>query len=98
VERQDLPGVQPRLVPEELGEVPDPSPGGAIAERCAEDATGARGRSGEAEQQLDGRRLAGAVWPEQADEFAPPDGQAQPGERGRPAVRLDDAVELDHRV
>ena len=45
VEAEDLAGAQPRLVAEQLGQVADPPPGGAIAERRAEDATGAA-RSG----------------------------------------------------
>ena len=52
-------------------------------------------RSREAEQQLDGRRLAGAVRAEQTDQLAASDGQAEAVEGGRPPVRLGDAVEVD---
>ena len=96
VEREDLAGVQPGLVAEELGQVADPRPGRAVAERGAEDATAARRRPGEAEQELDRGRLAGAVGTEQPDDLATPDDQVEAGQGRRRSVRLDDAVELDH--
>ena len=95
VEGEHLAGVEPRLVAEELGQVADPCPGRAIAERGAEHASGPRGRPGEPEQELDRGRLARAVRSEEADQLAATDAQVEPVERGRPAERLDDAVELD---
>ena len=58
----------------------------AVAQRRAEDLPRAGGRADEAEQQLDGRRLAGAVGAEQTDQLAAADGQAEAFERGGPAV------------
>ena len=68
------------------------APRPAIAERRPEDLPRARRRADEPEQQLDGRRLAGAVRTEQPDQLAAADRQAEAFERGRPAVRLGDAV------
>ena len=96
MEREDLAGVQPGLVAEELGQVADPCPRGAVAERRAEHATAARRRPGHAEQELDRGRLAGAVGTEQPDDLATADDQVEPGQGRRRSVRLDDPVELDH--
>ena len=52
---------EPRLVAEQLREVADPPPRGAVAERRAQDRRRCRRSDGEAEQQLDRGRLAGAV-------------------------------------
>ncbi len=98
VQHEDLAGPQPRLVAEELREVADPPPCGPVAEGGAEDPTGARGRSREAQEQLDGRGLARAVGPEQPDELPATDREVNAVERDGRAVPLDDAAELDDRL
>ena len=98
VEVEDLAGPQPGLVAEELGEVADPPPDGAVAERRAEDRPGPRRRRGQPEQQLDGRRLARAVGPEEADELAAADGQVDAVEGDRASRSAWDVAELDHRL
>ena len=80
METQDFAGMEPRLVAELLGQVADGRPRPAVAQRRAEDLARAGARSHEAEQQLDGRGLAGAVRAEQADQLAASDGQAEPVE------------------
>ena len=95
MQREDLPGSQPGLVPEELGQVADPRADGSVPEGCSKHAPRTSGGSGQAQQQLDRRGLARTVRPEETDELAAPDGQAEPVECGRPAKGLDDPVELD---
>ena len=92
---EDLIGGQPGLVPEELGQVADLRADGSVAEGSPKDAARAPGGSGQAQQQLDRGRLARTVRPEETDELAAPDGQAEPVEGGRAAKGLDDPVELD---
>ena len=87
--------MEPRLVAELLGQVADGRPRPAVAQRRAEDLARAGARSHEAEQQLDGRRLAGSVRAEQTDQLAASDGQAEVLEGGCPPVRLGDAHEVD---
>ena len=94
---QDLPRPEPRLVAEQLGQIADPLPHDPVPEGGAQHPPGAGARPGETEKQLDGRRLARAVRPEQAHQLAAPDGEIQAVERHRPAVTLDDALELDDR-
>ena len=95
MQREDFTGGQPGLVPEELGQVADLRADGSVAEGSSKDAARAPGGSGQAQQQLDRRRLARTVRPEETDELAAPDGQAEPVEGGRAAKGLDDPVELD---
>jgi len=98
VELEHLAGMEPWLVSEEFGKVADPGPGGPIAERRTQDPARAGGGTRKTQQDLDRRGLPGPVRPEQADELAPADAQAQSGQRRRSTVGLDDPVELDHAV
>ena len=86
VELEDLAGAEPGLVAEQLGQVADPPPRRAVAERRAEDRAAAAGRAGEAEQQLDRGRLAGAVRPEEAEDLAGVDAPSS-GRRARRSGR-----------
>ena len=72
---------QPRLVAEQLGQVADPPPRLAVAERPAEHRPVAARRAGEAEQELDGGRLARAVGAEEAERLAALDPEVQGLER-----------------
>jgi hypothetical protein len=56
---------------------PDPGPAGLGVGVGAEDPDAALGRRAQAEQHLDGRRLAGAVGAEDGDDVALPDGQVE---------------------
>jgi hypothetical protein len=95
VQPEDLARREPGLVPEELGEVADPSTRRAIAKGRSQHGAGPGARADEAEEELDGRRLAGTVRPEEADELAAADVQVQPVERGGPREALDHPFELD---
>ena len=77
VKTQHLAGMEPRLVAELLGQVADRGARPTVTQRRAEDLPGSRTRTHEAEEQLDGRGLAGAVRTEQTEQLAAPDGQAQ---------------------
>ena len=70
VQLEHLPGAQPGLVAEQLGQVADPRRVAPIAERRPEHGARAAGRAGQAEQQLDRGRLARAVGPEEAEDLA----------------------------
>jgi hypothetical protein len=48
--------------------------------------------------QTDRRRLARAVWADEAEHLASLHVEAQPGERLRLAVSLDDAIQYDRRL
>ena len=98
VQRQHLPGAHPRLIAEQLGEVADPSPRRQVAERRAEDAAAAAARTGQAEQQLDDRRLARAVGAEQAEHLAALDGHRQAVEGAHASVLLGEVDRLDRRA
>ena len=98
VQRQHLPGPHPRLIAEQLGEVADPSPRRQVAERRAEDAAAAAARAGQAEQQLDDRRLARAVRAEQAEHLAALDGHRQAVEGAHASVLLGEVDRLDRRA
>ena len=95
VQRQHLPGPHPRLIAEQLGEVADPSPRRPVAERRAEDPAAAAARAGQAEQQLDDRRLARAVGAEQAEHLAALDGHRQAVEGAHASVLLGEVDRLD---
>ena len=95
---QHLPGPHPRLIAEQLGEVADPSPRRQIAERRAEDPAAAAARAGQAEQQLDDRRLARAVRAEQAEDLAALDGHRQAVEGAHASVLLGEVDRLDRRA
>jgi hypothetical protein len=97
VEGKDFARVEPRLVAEQLGQVPDGGARPAVAQRRAEDLPGAGARAYEPEEQLDGRRLARAVGAEQTDQLAAADGQAETFERRGLAVGLRDILEVDRR-
>ena len=97
VEPEDFAGVEPGLVPEELGQVADASAGGSVAERGAQHGTGTGGRSDETEEELHGRGLAGAVRTKQADELASADLEVEAVQRRRLPEALDHAPELDRR-
>ena len=84
VERQHLARLEPRLVAEQLRQVADLAAGREVAHRGAEHLGGARRRAGQPEQQLDGRRLAGAVRTEEAEDLAAPDGHGQARRARRP--------------
>ena len=64
----------------------------------AHDADDAPGRLGQAEQHQDGRRLAGAVGPEQAEHLAGPDREVERLDGGEVAVLLGQAAGDDDRV
>ena len=98
VQRQHLPGAHPRLIAEQLGEVADPSPRRQVAERRAEDAAAAAARTGQAEQQLDDRRLARAVGAEQAEHLAALDGHREAVQRAHASVLLGEVDRLDRRA
>src|SRR5439155_17741735 len=66
VQRKDLARAEPRLVAEELRQVPDPAPRLARPEGLAEDRAAASARLRETEQELDRGRLPGAVRAEEA--------------------------------
>src|SRR5438105_6659376 len=80
-DRQRLPRGQVvrDLVP--LGEIPDAAPALGIGDREPADARAAGGRGGQAEEDFDRRRLAGAVRAEQAEELAGTDRDIDPVER-----------------
>jgi hypothetical protein len=97
VECQDLACPEPGLVAEQFRQVADAGAGRAIANRGAEDLAGPARGAHEPQDELDRRGLARPVRSEQAHQLAAADSQAQGVERGRPAVSLGDAVELDRR-
>jgi hypothetical protein len=92
---EHLVGGQPCLVAKELRQVADPGARTAVAERPPEHPPFAAGLSDEAQEQLHGRRLAGAVGPEKPDHLARPDPEVERLERHDLAVRLVQAVGLD---
>ena len=96
---QHLAGAQPRLVAEELGQVPDPAPG----RRGRRAARPGRARCPRVGRARPSSSLIAVVLPAPFGPSSPtssprPDAKAQAVERGRPAVGLDDAVELDRRA
>jgi hypothetical protein len=95
VEPEDLAPVEPGLIPEELGQVADAGTGGSVPERGAQDGAGTESRSDEAEEELDGGGLAGAVRAEQTEELASADLEVEAVQRRRPAEALDHVPELD---
>ena len=95
VQRQHLVRGQPGLVAEQLGQVADPPPRLAVADGPAEHLAGPGGRTREPEQELDGRRLAGAVGAEEAEHLAGLDAEVERVEADGPAVDLAQAVGLD---
>jgi hypothetical protein len=70
VEGHHLGGAQPRLVPEELGQVADTNARGRVGGRSPEEHRLARVAVDQAEEHLDHRGLAGAVGTEQPDHLA----------------------------
>src|ERR671937_3161022 len=88
MELQQLVGRAPAWEPEQLREVTQRAPGRERARGCASHLRRSRARADEPAGDLDERRLACAVRPEQADELALPDLEIDPREcRGR-AVAL----------
>src|SRR5437867_7173172 len=97
VQCQHLARLEPGLVPEQLRQVADLASRPKVTQRSAEDLATAAGRPGEAEQELDGRGLAGAVRAEEAEDLASPDGHRQSGHRLDLAVPLLEIGDLDRR-
>ena len=81
VEGKDLARGHPALVAEQLGQIPDPAPRPYVAERRPQDRAAAGRRARQAQQQLHGRRLAGAVRAEEAEDLAAADGHRQARQR-----------------
>jgi hypothetical protein len=98
-EVEELAHAKLRVVRRVLREVADRA---ATAEGVAPgiapvDAHGARRRREDAGEDAHGRRLAGPVRPEEADDLATPDGEADAGEGGDGAEGLLELPHLDHR-
>lgn len=85
---QHLGGAEPRLVAEQLGQVADAGAGGRVAGGLAEQHHLAGVGPHQPEQHLDDGGLARAVGPEQPDDLAAADLQADPVHGGAPAVAL----------
>ena len=81
MEIQQLARVQAIVKAKVLGQEADARAHLGIAERRAEHGAAARRRRDEAEQQLQRRRLAGAVRPQKAENLAARDGEGQTGYR-----------------
>ncbi len=73
VEDEDLPGAEPALEAEELGQVADLPPRLPVAGRRPEHQRLAARRAGEPEQELDRCRLPGPVRSEESEDLPPPD-------------------------
>ena len=86
---------QPIVKAEVLGQVADPPAGLGIASSLSEQARLAAGRRNQAEQDLDRRRLAGAVGAQKAEDFTGLDGEVQPVQRDLAAVLLAESDRLD---
>ena len=93
--REHLARRHPALVAEQLGQVADPAPRRDVAERRPQHAPLAGSRARQAEQQLDGRRLAGAVRAQEAEDLAARHGHRQPGQGDDPPEFLAQLASLD---
>src|SRR5206468_7165832 len=90
VQLEHLVGRVPAREAEELGEVAERRARRLRPGSCAGDACLAAGGAHEADGDLDKRRLAGAVRPEQADELAFADGEVDAAQRlNRPVALLE---------
>ena len=97
VDAQHLAAAEPRLVPEQLGQVADSAADRDLAQRAAEHPALAAGRIDQAQQELDGGRLARAVGPEEPEHLAARHGHREPGERDRAAEVLLELHAVDGR-
>jgi hypothetical protein len=88
VQPQHLGGGEPRLVPEELRQVPDPGPRLRVARRPSQQQHLTGVGPDEAEQHLDRAGLAGTVRAEQTQHLAAPDAERHVVDRGPPSVPL----------
>ncbi len=88
MQAQDFPRLHPALVAEQLGEVAETAPGLEVAQGCPEHPALAGRGPGQANQQFDGGRLAGAVGPQEAEHLGTPDTHRQAGERDRLPIAL----------
>ena len=79
---------QPVMEAEVLRQIADASASLGVASGFAEDARPAAGRSDQAQQDLDGRSLAGSVRAEKTKDFTRLDGQVQPVKSNLAAIFL----------
>jgi hypothetical protein len=86
---------QPIVETEVFGQVADAATGLGVADRLAEDARLAAGRPYQSDQDLDGRRLAGPVRTQKAEDLAWLDGQVEVVECDLATVRLVQVTGLD---
>src|SRR5439155_16647162 len=98
VQVEELGRTQPVVEAEELGQVADLAARFAVAERPAEDAAAAAAGRGQAGEELDGGRLAGAVGAEEAEDLTAGDGEGQTVERHLGAVLLAQAIRGDGHI
>ena len=98
VQVQHLAGGQPGLVAEQLRQVPDPPACVPVAQRAAQHGPAPARRPGQAEQQLDGRRLAGAVGAQEAEHLARRHADVERVEGDGGPVGLAQAMGLDGGV
>ena len=92
---ENFASAQPRLVAEELRQVADPAAGGEVAQRRAQHDALTAGGPGEAEQQLDGSRLARAVGTKESEDLAARHGHGEARESDRLLVALRELPGLD---
>jgi len=95
VQVEQLGARQPVMKAKILGQVTDSPPGFGIADGLAEQARLAAARRNQAQQDLDRRRLAGAVGAQKAEDFTRLDDQVQPVQRDLAAVLLAESDRLD---
>src|SRR2546423_499363 len=88
VQREHLLGGEPALVPEKLGKVADVASSPEVADRLAEEPPLARSRPQQAEEELDGGGLAGAVGAEKTEHLAARHGHRETGQRDCTAEAL----------
>ena len=86
---------QPVVKPKAFGQVADVSARFGVTGGLASNARFATGGLHQAEQNLDGRRLAGAVWPQEAKHLTGLNREVQPVKRYLAAVLLAEADRLN---
>ena len=97
MQREHLVRRHPALVAKEFREIPDSLPRGQIAQRRSQDEPLARRRTRESEQQLDRRRLARPIRPEEAEDFAASDRHRKAGQGDGPSELFAQLSRLDGR-
>ena len=98
MEREHFARGQPFLIPEKFGKIADVAPHVEVARQCAQNASFTRRRPRETEQQLDRRRLAGAVWSEETEDLSARHRHGEARERSHGPVVFRERVGANRRV